>query len=121
MRDRLALLFNNGFQGIVLVFVVLCLFFSIRFSFWVVMGLPVSFLGALWLMSLLGLSINMLTMVALLIAIGLLMDDAIVIAENIALEKSKGLSTVEAAVQGTNNILAGVFSSFLTSICVFVR
>ena len=120
VRDRLTLLFNNGFQGLVLVFTVLCLFFSIRFSFWVAMGLPVSFLGALWVMSLIGMSINMLTMVALLIAIGILMDDAIVIAESIAVEKSKGLSTVEAAVQGTNKILLGVFSSFLTSICVFV-
>ncbi len=119
VEDRLDMLTDNGVVGLVLVFLVLWLFFSIRFSFWVAMGLPVSFLGTFFVMTLLGMSINMLTMVALLIAIGLLMDDAIVIAENIATNVHQGKPPLAAAVDGTNQVAIGVASSFLTSVCVF--
>lgn len=119
VRDRLSLLLKNGGQGLVLVFLVMWLFFQGRFAFWVAMGLPVSFLGALFFMSILGLTINMITMVALLIAIGLLMDDAIVIAENIATQLRKGKSAMQAAVDGTRQVAPGVISSFLTTASVF--
>ena len=101
VEDRLTMLTDNGLVGLALVFLALWLFFSIRFSFWVAMGLPVSFFGTFFLMTLLGMSINMLTMVALLIAIGLLMDDAIVIAENIATNVQKGKKPLAAAIDGT--------------------
>ncbi len=119
VEDRLTMLTDNGVVGLVLVFLALWLFFSIRFSFWVAMGLPVSFFGTFFLMTLIGMSINMLTMVALLIAIGLLMDDAIVIAENIATNVQQGKPPLAAAIDGTNQVAIGVASSFLTSICVF--
>ncbi len=119
MRDRLSLLLKNGAQGLVLVFLVMWLFFQGRFAFWVAMGLPVSFLGALFLMNLLGLTVNMITMVALLIAIGLLMDDAIVIAENIATHLRRGKDAYRAAIDGTQQVAPGVISSFLTTISVF--
>jgi multidrug efflux pump subunit AcrB len=119
VRDRLNMLIRNGSQGLVLVFLVLWLFFSFRFSFWVAMGLPASFLGTLFVMTVIGYSINMLTMVALLIAIGLMMDDAIVIAENIARHLRQGRTPLEAAVVGTREVAPGVLSSFATSICVF--
>ncbi len=119
VEDRLSMLTDNGVIGLLLVFLVLWLFFSIRFSFWVAMGLPVSFLGTFFVMTLLGMSINMLTMVALLIAIGLLMDDAIVIAENIATNVAAGKPPLAAAVDGTNQVAIGVASSFMTSVCVF--
>ncbi|MFK5891990.1 MAG: efflux RND transporter permease subunit [Pseudomonadota bacterium] len=124
IKDRLSLLMKNGLQGLILVFLVMLLFFPTRFAFWVSMGLPVSFLGALFMMQILGLTINMITMVALLIAIGLLMDDAIVIAENVAshLHKNKGIpgkNALSAAIDGTKQVSAGVLSSFLTTISVF--
>jgi hydrophobic/amphiphilic exporter-1 (mainly G- bacteria), HAE1 family len=119
VKDRLSLLTKNGLQGLVLVFLVMWLFFPGRFAFWVAMGLPVSFLGALFLMQLLGLTINMITMVALLIAIGLLMDDAIVIAENIASHLRHGKSALDAAIDGTKQVSPGVLSSFLTTVSVF--
>ncbi len=119
VRDRLQLLLKNGAQGLVLVFLVMWLFFQGRFAFWVAMGLPVSFLGALYLMGLLGLTINMITMVALLIAIGLLMDDAIVISENIATHLRRGKSAMQAAIDGTRQVAPGVISSFLTTVSVF--
>jgi HAE1 family hydrophobic/amphiphilic exporter-1 len=84
VRDRLQLLVKNGLQGLLLVFLTMWLFFNLRLSFWVTMGLPVSFFGAFFLMPQIDYSLNMLTMVGLLIALGLLMDDAIVLAENVA-------------------------------------
>ena len=118
LRDRLNMLITNGVQGLLLVFVTMWLFFNIRISFWVAMGLPVSFLGAFILVPHLGLSINMFTMVGLLMALGLLMDDAIVIAENIMVHRQAGKSPVKAAVEGTKEVAAGVISSFITTICI---
>ncbi len=119
VRDRLQMLLVNGAQGLVLVFLVMWLFFQIRFAFWVSMGLPVAFLGGLFLMAMMGHSINMISMVALLIALGLLMDDAIVIAENIATQLQRGKSALHAAIDGTRQVMPGVVSSFLTTVCVF--
>ncbi len=102
--DRLNLLIKNGWQGFILVAMTLWLFFSLRFAFWVVMGLPVSFLGTIFFMPLFGYSLNMITMVGLLIAIGLLMDDAIVISENIATHLKKGKSALQAAIDGTQEV-----------------
>ena len=113
------MLLKNGAQGLILVFLVMWLFFRLRFSFWVTVGLPISFLGGLFLMHVLGQSVNMISMVALLIALGLLMDDAIVIAENIATHLRRGKSALNAAIDGTRQVMPGVLSSFLTSVAVF--
>ncbi|MBB4266703.1 efflux RND transporter permease subunit [Roseospira visakhapatnamensis] len=119
VRDRLTMLRDNGIQGLGMVFLMLFLFFSLRFSFWVAMGLPVSFMGGLFLMSVLGLTINMITMVGLLIAVGLLMDDAIVISENIAHHLKRGKDAYSAAVDGAREVMPGVVSSFVTTVCIF--
>ncbi|HUU42532.1 MAG TPA: efflux RND transporter permease subunit, partial [Planctomycetota bacterium] len=121
VRDRLDMLSRNGWQGLLLVFLVMWLFFSFRFSFWVAMGLPVSFLGAFFLMPLLGYSVNMITMVALLLGIGLLMDDAIVIAENVAVHVRRGEDLLKAVVEGTREVKMGVLFSYLTTVVVFVQ
>jgi hydrophobic/amphiphilic exporter-1 (mainly G- bacteria), HAE1 family len=118
VRQRLQLLTKNGWQGMLLVFLTLWLFFNVRLSFWVVMSLPVSFFGAFFFLPLLGLTINMMTMVAFLLALGLLMDDGIVIAENVARHLSLGKSSMQAAVDGVREVAAGVISSFLTTVCV---
>jgi multidrug efflux pump subunit AcrB len=118
LRDRLNMIITNGIQGLLLVFVTMWLFFNVRISFWVAMGLPASFLGAFILVPHLGLSINMFTMVGLLMALGLLMDDAIVIAENIMAHRQRGKPPIEAAVDGTKEVAAGVISSFITTICI---
>ncbi|WP_295880428.1 efflux RND transporter permease subunit [uncultured Thiohalocapsa sp.] len=119
VEDRLTMLATNGLQGLVLVFLAMALFFRLRFAFWVAMGLPVAFLGALFFMGVLGLSVNMISMVALLIALGLLMDDAIVIAENIATKLAQGQDAMTAAVDGTAQVAPGVIASFLTTVAVF--
>ena len=119
VQDRLDMLMRNGAQGLLLVFLVLWLFFSFRYSFWVTMGLPVAFLGALFLLPAVGITINMISMVGLLIGVGLLMDDAIVIAENIAARMAKGESPIDAAVAGVRQVLPGIMSSFATTLMVF--
>lgn len=118
LADRLNMLVSNGIQGMALVFLVMWAFFHLRVSFWVAMGLPISFFGAFLLAPHLGLSLNMYTMVGLLLALGLLMDDAIVISENIVMHRQQGKNSLDAVVDGTREVAAGVVSSFLTTICV---
>lgn len=116
--DRLQMLLKNGWQGIVLVLLTLWLFFSLKLSFWVVASIPVSFLGAFFFMAQGDITINMISMVAMLLALGLLMDDGIVIAENISSHLARGAKPMQAAVSGISEVSAGVFSSFLTTVCV---
>ncbi len=118
LRGQIGLVVTNGWQGMILVALSLFLFFTLRLAWWVVMGLPVSVLGACIFMPQIGLTVNTLTLVGFLLALGLLMDDAIVIAENIATHKQRGKSGVQAAIDGVNEVKVGVISSFLTTICV---
>ncbi|SIS89665.1 efflux RND transporter permease subunit [Neptunomonas antarctica] len=119
VQDRLNLLIRNGWQGLLLATLVLFLFFNWRYTFWIALGLPVSFLGGLVIMSTLGVSINMISMVALLMAIGILMDDAIVLSESIEHEHRKGKSPFQASIDGVKKVARGVFSSFVTSAILF--
>jgi len=119
VKDRLSMLVRNGSQGLFLVFLIIWLFFSFRYSFWVTMGLPVSFMGGLFVLPMVGVTINMISMVGLLIGIGLLMDDAIVIAENIATRLKKGDKPMDAAYNGIKQVLPGIASSFATTLLVF--
>lgn len=119
LKDRLSMLVRNGWQGIILVFLSMWLFFSLRYSFWVSAGLPVAFMGGLFLMSVFGVSINIMTLVGLLMAIGIMMDDAIVIAESIAAHVEKKLPVKDAVIEGVKKVAPGVISSFLTTIFIF--
>lgn len=118
-KDRLNLLLSNGWQGFILVFLVMWLFFPWRYAIWVAMGLPVSFLASMYVLALAGISLNLMSMVALLVAIGLLMDDAIVLSESVAHELSQTESKLDGIVNGVNRVKNGVFSSFLTTIAIF--
>ncbi|WP_246032556.1 efflux RND transporter permease subunit, partial [Thalassobius vesicularis] len=89
IRDRLVMLVQNGVIGLVLVVIVMSLFFRPGFAIWAAMGLPVAFAGAFLWMALTGLSLNMMTLVALLMAIGIVMDDSIVIADSIAVHAAE--------------------------------
>ena len=119
VNDRLVLILKNGWQGLLLASLSLFVFFSWRYTFWVALGLPISFLGGLAMMVMFGITINMISMIALLMAIGILMDDAIVLSESISHEFKKGKSPMDAAIDGTQRVLAGVFASFLTSAFLF--
>ncbi|TEW52185.1 efflux RND transporter permease subunit [Psychromonas algicola] len=119
LADRLSMMLNNGLQGIILVFFAMWLFFSFRYSLWVSAGLPVAFLGGLFLMGLFDISINVMSLVGLLMAIGIMMDDAIVIAESVAAHVEKKMPINDAVVAGVKKVAPGVVSSFLTTIFIF--
>ncbi len=118
VKQRLTLLGTNALQGLCLVFLALWIFFDRRLSFWVAMSLPVAFLGAFAVVPYTGLTLNMLTSTGLLLALGLLMDDGIVIAESINERRKNGMPAAEAAISGVKAVGTGVFSSFVTTCCV---
>lgn len=118
--QRASLLLKNGVFGLVLVFLLLGAFLELRLAFWVMMGIPVSFLGSLVLMPALGLSINMMTMFAYLLALGIVVDDAIVVGENIYRLHQEGASFLNAAIRGTIEVGSPVAFSILTNMVAFV-
>ncbi|WP_440994970.1 efflux RND transporter permease subunit [Arhodomonas sp. SL1] len=119
VRDRLQMLVENGVLGLILVVAVMSLFFRPRLALWAVLGLPAAFMGAFFVMAMTGLSLNMITLVALLMSIGIVMDDAVVIVDNIAVHAGEQPTAVAAVTEGTRQVLPGVVSSFLTTTVVF--
>jgi len=120
VSGRLDLLLRNARNGGILVFLTLVLLLNWRISFWVAMGLAVSLLGTLAMMAWMEVSLNLLTMFGLIIVIGILVDDAIVVAENIATKHESGMNAYEAAVAGTDQVAWPVVSTVLTTICAFL-
>jgi len=118
--QRLDLLSRNALQGGILVFATLLLLLAPRVAFWVAVGLIVSLLAALAAMRVLDMSLNFLTMFGLIIVIGLLVDDAIVVAENIKAKHEAGASAMRAAIDGTREVAWPVISTVLTTICAFL-
>jgi len=120
IRDRLDMLVRNGAWGLGLVFVILWLFLGARLSFWVAMGIPVSVLGAILVMHLTGQTLNMMSMFALIMALGLIVDDAIVVGENVHRHVEGGELPRLAAVNGTHGVLMPVVAAVTTTCVAFV-
>ncbi len=120
VEDRLRLLTKNGVQGLILVLLVLALFLELRVAFWVALGIPVSMLGACWILYSGGQTLNMLSMFAFLMALGILVDDAIVVAENVYAHREMGKSLMLAAVDGGFEVLPSVVASVTTTMIAFV-
>ncbi len=118
-RDRLDLLIRNARLGLVLVLLVLGLFLNARLAFWVTMGIPISFLGSLLLLPAMDVSINMISLFAFIITLGIVVDDAIVVGENIFEMRQRGMSRARAAVVGAQTIAMPVTFSVLTTIVAF--
>lgn len=119
LKSRLELLLNNGMMGLLLVFVALALFLRFRLAFWVALGIPISFAGALWLMPMFDVSINMITLFAFILVIGIVVDDAIVVGENIYSYLEKGHTRLDAAIKGVSEVAMPVTFAVLTSIAAF--
>ncbi|KKL12741.1 hypothetical protein LCGC14_2532730, partial [marine sediment metagenome] len=119
ISDRLDMLVRNGLQGLVLVMLVLWLFLGLRMSFWVAMGIPVSLMGTILVLHLTGMSLNMMSMFALIMAIGLIVDDAIVVGENVYAHVQDGLEPSAAAVRGTHAVLLPVVGAVTTTWIAF--
>ncbi|EMI16743.1 multidrug resistance protein [Rhodopirellula maiorica SM1] len=119
VRDRLSLLLRNGAQGLFLVFLVLALFLEIRLAVWVALGIPISILGAGAMLSWGDQTLNMLSLFSFLVALGIVVDDAIVIGENIYSHQQMGKSLLDAAVDGATEVLPSVAASVTTTVIAF--
>ncbi len=100
LKSRINLLKRNGYIGLILVFLCLTLFLDLRLAFWTTMGIPISFLGAFWLIPLFDVSINMISLFAFIMSLGLVVDDAIVVGENIFAYRQQGMDRISAAIKG---------------------
>ncbi|QJB55624.1 efflux RND transporter permease subunit [Pseudodesulfovibrio sp. zrk46] len=118
--QRMDLLLNNAYMGLGLVFVFLALFLEPRLAFWVAMGIPISFMGSFVVLPLLGVSINMISMFAFLISLGIVVDDAIVVGENVFSMREQGMPPLEAAIEGARQIAMPVTFSVLTNVVAFM-
>ena len=119
-RQRLQLMVRNGLIGLGLVIVLLGFFLEARLAFWVMMGIPISFLGSFVVLPVIGVSINMISMFAYIIALGIVVDDAIVVGENIYSYHQRGYAFAEAAVLGAREVAMPVVFSILTNIVAFM-
>ena len=120
VEERLDLLTKNAMYGAILVFLLLFLALSWRVALWVGIGLLTALCGTLVIMAALGITLNMLTMFGLILVLGLLVDDAIVVAENIKAQHEKGVPAMKAAVTGATQVLWPVVATVLTSIVAFL-
>ena len=119
LRDRMDLLMRNAYLGLALVLLVLGLFLDIRLAFWVTMGIPISFLGSLLLMPSFGVSINMISLFAFIVTLGMVVDDAIIIGENIYTHRQRGLGRLEASIVGAREMAKPVTFTILTTVAAF--
>ena len=120
VEARLLLLVKNGWQGLLLVFLLLTLFLELRLAIWVSMGIPLSIAGACAVMYYTGQTLNMTSMFAFLIALGIMVDDAIVIGENIYVHRTMGKGIRQAAIDGTMEVMPSVVTSVLTTVLAFL-
>ncbi|MGB5567856.1 MAG: efflux RND transporter permease subunit [Sedimenticolaceae bacterium] len=120
IQDRINLLLKNGLSGLLLVVGILFLFLNGRVAFWVAVGIPISFMATLAIVYLAGGSINMISMFALIMALGIIVDDAIVVGEDALTHYQTGESPLQAAEGGARRMFAPVMSSSLTTIAAFI-
>ena len=119
-RGRMELLTRNGLIGLGLVLLLLTLFLNIRLAFWVALGIPTAFMGAMLVLPLTDQSINLISMFAFIVALGIVVDDAIVAGENIYEYRQRGMPYQQAATQGARDIAVPLSFSIMTNIVAFL-
>ncbi len=119
-RQRLGLLVKNGYLGLALGFILLGIFLEPRLAFWVTMGIPVSFLGSLLFLPTFAVSINMVSLFAFIVSLGIVVDDTIIIGENVYRLRQQGLSAIDAAIRGAREMAVPVTFAVLTNIITFM-
>ena len=119
VQGRIDLLLKNGLQGILLVFIVLALFLDLGLAFWVSSGIPISFMGAFLVLSYFGASINMLSLFGFIMTLGILVDDAIIVGENVYTHYKTGKSAKAAVIDSITQIGAPVVMAVTTTIVAF--
>lgn len=119
LKSRLDLMVRNGRAGFILVFLSLAIFLRLRLAFWVSVGLAISFLGAFWVIPYYDVSINLLSLFAFIVVLGIVVDDAIVVGENIYAHVERGESGVKAAIAGAKRVGVPVVFAVLTTVAAF--
>ncbi|MAE67970.1 MAG: cobalt-zinc-cadmium resistance protein [Phycisphaeraceae bacterium] len=117
-RERL--LMRNIGLGLLIVVSLLGLFLEMKLAFWVMMGIPISFLGGIMFLPMMGASINMISMFAFIVALGIVVDDAIVAGENIYEYRQRGMGLFDSAIQGTRDVAVPITFAVLTNILAFI-
>ena len=120
LNDRLSLLLRNGLAGFCLLFLVLALFVQFRLAFWVSLGIPISFLGAIWLMPGLDVSINLMSLFAFILVLGIVVDDAIVVGENVFTHQQRHGQGLTGSIEGAQEIAVPVVFAVLTTVAAFL-
>ena len=119
LNQRTQLLVENGLMGMLLVLFFLSLFLNTRLAFWVAFGLPIAFLGMFIFAGSFGVTINVLSLFGMIIVIGILVDDGIVISENIYQHSEMGKSPIQAALDGTMEVVPPILSAIITTVLAF--
>eukprot|EP01047_Picozoa_sp_COSAG01_P002591 COSAG01_NODE_69_length_28801_cov_10.460038_17_plen_1025_part_00 len=120
VKNRLSIVLTNGVIGLLLVLLLISCFLGIRISLWVALGIPVSILGVIFTMFMMGKPLDILSMAGFIIVIGIIVDDAIIVSESIVNERELGLSPVDAAVSGTMKVFQPVIATILTTFVAFL-
>jgi multidrug efflux pump subunit AcrB len=120
LRDRRNLLMRNAATGFALVILILALFLNLRLAAWVSLGIPISFLGAMWVMPGLDLSVNMISMFAFIVVLGIVVDDAIIAGENIHRHQQRHRQGLKGAIDGAREVAVPVTFAVLTSVAAFL-
>ena len=118
-HETIDLLKRNGLYGLILVMLILGIVLELRLAFWVTMGIPISFLGSFLFLPSLDVSINMYSLFGLIVTLGMVVDDAIIIGENIYHHRIQGKSAIDAAVAGASEVATPVIFSILTTLVAF--
>lgn len=119
LRDRLSLLSKNAILGLLLVVFALALFLNIRLAFWVAVGIGISFIAAFSIMQMFGVTLNLMSLFAFILAIGIVVDDAIVVGENIYAARENGATGLDAAIQGAGRVTTPVIFAVCTTVVAF--
>ncbi len=120
VRNRLSLISLNGLIGFVLIMIMLFIFMDFKSGFWVAMGIPFTFALTMIAFPLMGYSINNITLAAIIIVMGIIVDDAIVVAENISRLKEEGMEEVDAVAKGTATVFLPIVASIVTTCAAFL-
>jgi len=119
LKGRRDLLLRNGATGLLLVTLMLALFLRFRLAFWVALGMAISFLGAIWLMPVLDVSINVISLFAFILVLGIVVDDAIVVGENIYTHQHRHGDGMKGSIEGTREVSLPVVFAVLTTVVAF--
>jgi len=119
VRNRFNVVQNNGLIGLALVLIILGIFLNFRVAFWVAMGIPVALLGVIFLLPIFGAYLDSIALAAMIMVIGIIVDDAIIVAENIQKYRERGEPPLKAAVEGITEVYGPVLTTILTTFIAF--